>query len=194
MKQFTVFLLAGFFLFGCGKDISEILAPESAVLGGNAYEIIGNATLSITDKSIAGSGKVAVAIPRATNNNHYSLKFKLDPGGSLTLVTNARSNLEGGLAIRFYRQGNGLLGGHLKTSVEDYDFTGDLSGDALSSVNPEVEVHGDHGHFSIDGVADSELEYTVTMPNSGRYWGLILNQAEVTKAVAGEANLDEGEE
>lgn len=176
-------------LAGCGSEIFNSLSPTSTVMGGERYETQGNVNLTFTNDAIRGSGKVIASSPRPTDDSSYKLEFSIEEGGSVTLVSNAKSDLEGGILVRFYRRNSGLLGAKLQTSTKEYDFSDEIIADALGTKNVGIEVHG-HGHLIVSGLSKEPRVFGTSALTSGRYWGMILENAKVTQAVAAGPSID----
>lgn len=187
MKRVTLALLVALGLSaGCGSNSKggpeNPASPQSKTLNQVEYVVLEDSGLVLNNSSIEGRGKIAFVEPRPGEDSNYVLQFSLADGGSLKLVANAQAKLKGGVELVFAREGSAL-----KVVLDGADLSEGFTGeDAAKPLSFKIDVHA-HGH-AIFWLSDgSELAEPFRARPKGVLWGLELNRAQVTGAVAGHA-------
>ena len=195
MRNLGILMLALVFL-GCGGGKNpdrEIAAPNggSLSISGLNYEVIDSPhQITSTGNRISGSGRIRFLSPLAseTSAQNFKLKFKIKPGGSVTLISNATRELE--ISMTFSRPADSR---DLKVTVEASGDSSDWSTFFRETYNDgsdiSIDVHNNEGSFahilfwnesnqkllldSAKGVSGSPGQ------GFGSFWGLKLVETEV---------------
>lgn len=190
--------------FACKKDDDKKTDLTQGTLAGQAYYVVDAGDLQRTESSIQGTGSVVYGSPLGsiTSKDDYALNFSLDDGGSLELVTHGNSSLANGVSVVFSRSAH-ALSAILKAKGVTSAAT-ELSGiDAAQSIAVAVDVHNDEtpahillwsagGSFGEgDALLNSEDGEAAPGNGTGTAWGLLLNKAKVTSAVAADPKFVE---
>ena len=190
-----VCLLLGVLAVGCGSSPNTgtnptgpgTPTPTVLKLNGAEYKPIEKGTLESTETTVKGTGSLIFRQPRTEEDSNFALAFTLEDAGSVTLVANSDAELKNAVKLTFARQGKKLKV-ILKVADEP---EGDLSEEfeafaADAPLSISVDVHG-HGHVIVWVGDGEEQEYAFTARVPGRLWGLVLDKATVTGAVADKA-------
>lgn len=191
MKSLFV-ALAVIFLNGCGSSSTTTYFT----LNGAQYVAVGNDTLTKTETSVSGTGKLAFKDPLSRDKNNYSLTFTLTDGGSLTLVTHSDNALANGLNVQVTRTGATYAAKMVKGTTEAA--MAGVTGDATGSITLKIDNHNNEPHVVVYSAADaiifnSEDPGSEAAPGKGdgTVWGLELSGATLTTATLGEAKFSE---
>jgi hypothetical protein len=180
MKTMT-FLAALVLLGACGKSSQPPGSATGSLRLGNAeYVLIEPGTLA-PPAGIGGTGALVFNTPLAEKDNNFTLRFRLQPKGSVTLVTNTTSKLEHGVALSFSREENDAVKALLTAGTYQYDMSKELSLNGAGELALEIDVH-DHGHVIIWQNGGKPEDFTFAMPRSGRFWGVRLDKAFLSTA------------
>jgi len=176
-------VLAALVIVGCGKTETKPNPISTSKLNGVEYVPLDKAALAMNDGGVGGTGSLVFRTPRPKDNN-YQLTFLLKPGGSVTLVTNADNALKGGANLKFSRTNDNKLSVTLSAGAKSFDLSADFTTyNAGSDVTLQFDVH-EHGHVIHFEKGAEKNEYAMDKV-AGTFWGLMLDQALVTNAVAG---------
>jgi hypothetical protein len=149
-----------------------------------------------------GKGLISSALSAVSSGANFEVSFRLQDGGSFTLITFADSNLNQGLNIQFTRTGNSLRVTASANSVfqewsalfanidaaQDLTFTVDIHNNEKPSHillwQGSKNSHLDHTNTVYNSAEDSvDLDYDASPGNGrGRQWGFILNNSEILNA------------
>lgn len=181
-------LVAAINLLSCGKD--KTAQNEDKVLpklNGLEYVALEKAALNTAAADVvSGSGTLVFRYPRPDEDSNYKISFSLEPQGTLTLVANADDKLNGGVRVTFKRGAADKLTLEL-TPNKNSDITADFPPqNAAGALTFNIDLHG-HGHAKFIGIGDVK-EFGFTKVTT-KFWGMILNKASVTKALADKAEL-----
>ncbi len=181
LKKFLVLGIASF-LVGCGSGGSRQGEDRSLQnLNGNEYVVLPGSTLQSDASSIRGTGRILFRTPLVDADNNYALNFKLDPQGSVCLVSQTDRELQGGVRLCFTRLNSDSLKVELKAGSEVQDKSADFASvSTLDELSFSVDIHG-HGHLVVWN-GDNEYEYAFT-GLKGTLWGVELQNATLTNAV-----------
>lgn len=203
MKTFYQAGTAFFFLIllgACGDDNGS----TTLSLNGAGYVVITPGSLQHNSDSVSGSGELVFNSPlsEVRSKHSYALSFTVEDGGSLTLGSHATNQLTNGIDIVMTRNGP-ALSVTIEAEGDQTDISAAFAGiDATGPIDLQIDVHNDEepAHILIwtgqsfeedDAVFNSEDDGETPGNGSGRFWGLILQNAEVNTAAVGDAKFVE---
>lgn len=183
-KSVLVFALVALSLIGGCGDKSSFSGPNAVAikkLGSLEYGVIGGNVVT-TDGSISGSGTVLFKNPLPEEDNHFALTVTLAAGAKITVATNTDNTLKTGVALTLARSANDKIVAHMITANENTDVSAVFTDvDSTKAFQVEYEVHP-HGHM-IFPTRDPIEEFDFTTRPTGKFWGLMLENATVSAAV-----------
>jgi len=182
----AIFVSLALLLASCSSNDTTYFS-----FNGKQYVAVGADTLTKTETSISGTGKLAFKDPLSRQQNNYALVFTLTDGGKLTLVTHSDNALANGLNVVFTRTGATYDVKLVKGTTEVA--TGQ-TGDATGTITLSVDNHNNEPHFVLFDSAGGEVyedESTVPGKGDGTVWGLELQDATITNATLAEAKKTE---
>ncbi len=188
-----------FFLLSCGGGPNPDLEAQKAIpsdqkIGNLKSEIISgsNGLIFSPGGKLTGTGVIRFAdlFPKVESAHNFFLRFEIEDGGSLTLITNANRNLNNGIEIEFSRSlGKNELTVTAKTPSDLLDLSSFFNVSNVSGLLAfSLDLHNDHSnsvHLIIWDELNSGKELLEDLLNGngmGVHWGLELNQAKVTFA------------
>lgn len=181
--MFKCLFAVTFLLFvGCGGGGQK--AKTDFILQQTQFSILEKGDLVFENDKLVGTGKLLANIPRTRDDNNFSLRLRLRSQGSVALVTNSSSKLEGGVHIQFSRALDGTVAVAIRVGNETVNATSDFQDLSADDVNISLDVHA-HGH--IIAWVGSETEgrnFAFVTPVHGYSWGLELKNADVSVASA----------
>ena len=218
MKKLAYLILLPL-LAACGGDNGPgpLQSTNDAQFNGQSVRLISEpGALTSNGDTLQGTGTSIFRQPidgGMASDAGYELLVELNDGGSVTLVSHAGAELQGGLEMRFTRRGSGrgslqvslTAGGRTVSTVNSVgiDVFGNI--DASRPLWLQVDVHNDEaGEAHVlawdlsEGIdhftgANSILNTDTNMKSNGSpgkgggsRWGLILRQAVVKRANQGE--------
>lgn len=185
MKTCLRGLVAALWLVGCGNPPGFNKMPvEIASLNGAEYGLMDKGSLETTPGSVEGTGSILFRKELPEKDNNFALGFKLSPASSLTLLCGSTINLTDGATLAFERKNGDVLGVSFRSGTEFYDLSQDFSSvTATDALSIDVDMH-EHGHIII-WVNGEEFQYGFSNKWRGKFWGLLLKNTLVTKAVIG---------
>ena len=198
LALFTVILVA------CGGKYKDTQAESQEILFGNQRVQVLSGTIQLSGTNLSGSGEVLFPAQNESfqSSTGYELKFSLEDSGSIILLSHASPTLAGAFALEFYREQNQLKV-FLRAQGASFDASSNFSGiDASNTIHVKIDVHNDESpaHILVWN-GQSELNLQTALLNTadeidgspgigtGSRWGLRLQNASVSLASAGEANL-----
>lgn len=204
------FIIASILLLGsCGKKSSGSSTPDSGKVGDTEFVIQNSSTLNFAAEGLSGSGQVLARLPadELAGEKNFALSFTLQDGGSLTLGAFTTNTLVNGIQLKFERNANVLKVVVSKGSVS-IDVSSKFAGvNASGLISVLVDVHNGEApahviawSTNIGNPSASNADYeserdedlgTIPGQGEGTYWGLILNNAKVSKADAGATRFED---
>lgn len=192
------------FFASCSKDDdSKSTSDSSYKLNELTYKVISSTSLTHATDSLSGVGSVVFTEPNKDADNHYTLNFTLEDGGSLTLTSNSANDLNAGVSITFSRLGQVLVVG-LRSSDQVRDISSSFSDiDASGSLSFQIDMHNGENPTHIlvwSGVSEfgednalfnSEEDGETPGQGTDNFWGLVLSNANVSSALVSEAKFEE---
>jgi hypothetical protein len=197
-KSISSFIILSF-LCACGggpnpdRDALNNI-PVIQNVDGTKFELLSETdSLSFGNGMLAGSGSVrfAESLGSAATNYNFLLNFSLNDGGELSLVTHATQSLTDGVVLKFKRTG-ATLSVYVTTGNVTDDWSSFFS--ALNASEPlsiAIDVHNNEPFTHLvfwdeqtnTKLLDSGDDVNGTAGKGfGQSWGLILNNASVSKA------------
>lgn len=185
MKTYLLGFVSMLWLTGCGNPPGFGGNPvEVASLNGAEYGLMDKGTIQTTPTSIEGTGSILFRKELPEKDNNFDLDFSLSAGSTLTLLCGATKNLTDAATLTFERLDGDMLGVTFRSGNEFYDLSSDFASMTLTGpLSISVDLH-EHGHI-VMWVNGEENEYAFSNKWRGKYWGLTLKNARVTKASIG---------
>jgi hypothetical protein len=173
-------------------------------LDGAGYVVITAGTLQHNSTDVSGSGAVVFNDPLAgiASKHSFELSFTLQDGGSLTLGGYSSNQLANGVNVVMSRSG-ATLSVVLEAEGNQNDVSALFTGiDASGTIGVQIDIHNDETPAHIlawDGqdfdeaaaIFNSENDGDTPGNGAGSFWGLILEDAVVSTAAAGDAKFVE---
>lgn len=193
IRSFSFALACALLVAGCGKTSDPATSPI------DAFQVVNQGTLTTSTASLSGTGSVVFVNPLAgtTAKSSFRLTFSLaNDTSSLQLTANANAQLQNGALVSIVRNGAALKVGSLgnEQTVPGVD--------ASQTVTLQIDVHNDETPAHVQVWKADVTTFTTpnatpnidsTDPNAvphgtgGTAWGLLLNNATVTGALASAA-------
>lgn len=192
-----------------GLAVSAFSAYASeASFNGEMISTVGDASkLALGATRISGTGSIVFAntIDAIGEDTSHALSFRLNDGGSLTLVAYADPSLAQGLEFVFTREGRALKSVVRKAGddASALDFSAELANiNASRVINLQIDTHNGESpaHLIVWDGLESEFHEDNALLNSeetggspgngeGQHRGVILKNATLLKAAVSEAKF-----
>lgn len=197
-------------LSACGGNYKETEAGGTAAQFGAQKVNVLSGSLTVSNGSISGSGAALFEsrYGQFQSGGSYALDFRLNDGGSLTLVSHANEQLGSGYELIFRRQGagNDSLKVELRAQGGSWASVSNFAHiDAAGNIQLQIDVHNDESPAHVlvwDRSQGDDFSANAAILNSGEEidgspgigngirWGLVLDRAEVTRAERSEPKFE----
>lgn len=203
MKKVLVILNLSLFLNACGGGSSGDSSSNEGSLGGSKYLLVSGSPSERSEDKVKGDASIVFKDPLGEigSDKSYTLKFAIEDGGELRLVSHGDEKLVGGTSVIFARSQNTLSVytsvGEKKSeskTLKNISANGAV-GLVIDAHNSEAKTHvlvwgADEAKPSEDSALfNSETDAETPGKGKGKFWGLILTKAIVTSAVIGDVKF-----
>jgi hypothetical protein len=173
-------------------------------LDGAGYVVITSGTLQHNSTNVSGSGSIVFndPLPGIASKSSFELSFTIQDGGSLTLGGYSSNQLANGVNVVMSRSG-ATLSVVLEAEGNQNDVSALFTGiDASGTIGVQIDIHNDETPAHILAWNGQDFDEAAAIFNSendgdtpgngaGSFWGLILEDAVVSTAAAGDAKFVE---
>jgi len=203
MRIFSIFLVFGF--FSCSSNDNKSEGATSFSFGSKDFVIVEQNTLSTSDEQIEGTGSFVAkdALAATLSGNHFQVIGTLKESSTITLSANATDANKSGLQLNFLNSA-----GTLKVSMEfngsSVDLSDKFTGKDAEAVSYHIDIHNDEtpAHILIWDGSVNEFSEENALFNSedgpsapgngaGSFWGMIVNDAKLSKIANGDVKFEE---
>lgn len=199
MKNLALsFGLLALLIAGCSEDKKVGGAPAAVIeINNKRFYVLEGSARNDAGVISSPSAVIASADPLAFELNKFELSFKLEDGGSFTVLSNGAERLSGAATVKFVRTGNAISaidaqvpGGEVKSLLAGLPAGFDASG----QIDLVVEVHQEGAtHILVypkggQATEDGEAQFA-GLPAAHKTWGLKLEKASLVSQ-----NVVEGSE
>lgn len=182
---------------GSDDNASENIDAHSIATGAD--------TLTSEENSLSGTGSVVFtsSLGAVDSGSHFNVVASLDIGDSFTIHAYSNNQLENGIDLVVTRPNNTPTS--LEVTLDGSDISSNFTSVAADqAIHILMDVHNNESptHVVIwpegtdefheeDAIENSEDSGAVTSQGAGAFWGITLSGAEVSKALASEAQFDD---
>jgi hypothetical protein len=207
----SVVLLAStlIFVLSCGKKDNSTSVSDTGNVGGTEFIKQNSSALSFANGGVTGTGQLVAKLPadEVGGEKNFALSFSLQDRGSLVLDAFSTNTLTNGVKVKFERTAAALKVSIIM-GITSVDVSSKFSGvNATGVMTILVDVHNGESPAHViawftntasssASNADYESERdedlgAVPGRGEGTFWGLTLDNATVSQAVAGEVKFED---